>query len=82
MKTIKGPGIFLAQFIAEDEPFNSIENIGTWAKSLGFKGLQIPTGDAKYFDLQKAAESKTYADEYKGKLQELGLEITERTRLL
>lgn len=77
MKTIKGPGIFLAQFIAEEEPFNSIDNIAQWAKSLGFKGLQIPTGDAKYFDLQKAAESKTYADEYKGKLNEAGLEITE-----
>ena len=38
MKTIKGPGIFLAQFIAEEEPFNSIENIGKWAQSLGFKG--------------------------------------------
>lgn len=77
MKTIKGPGIFLAQFIAEEEPFNSIDNIAKWAKSLGFKGLQIPTGDPHYFDLQKAAESKTYADEYKGKLNELGLEITE-----
>jgi len=77
MKTIKGPGIFLAQFIANEEPYNSIENIGKWAKSLGFKGVQIPTGDPAYFDLQKVAESKTYADEYKGKLQDLGLEITE-----
>ena len=32
MKTIKGPGIFLAQFISDEEPYNSIENIGTWAK--------------------------------------------------
>src|SRR5690606_41242360 len=77
MKTIKGPGIFLAQFIANEEPYNSIENIGKWAKSLGFKGVQIPTGDPAYLDLQTVADSKTYADEYKGKLQDLGLEITE-----
>ena len=57
MKTIKGPGLFLAQFISEEEPFKSIESIASWAKSLGFKGLQIPTGDPKYFDLQKAADS-------------------------
>jgi len=77
MNTIKGPAIFLAQFISGEEPYNSMENIGKWAKSLGFRGVQIPTNDPQYFDLQKIAESKTYADEYKGKLQDLGLEITE-----
>src|SRR5690606_176762 len=77
MRTIKGPAIFLAQFIANEEPYNSMKNIAKWAKSLGFHGVQIPTGDPAYFDLQKAAESKTYADEYKGKLLDLGIEITE-----
>jgi len=77
MNTIKGPAIFLAQFVGSEEPYNSIENIGRWVKSLGFKGVQIPTNDPTYFDLQKVAESKTYADEYKGKLLEIGLEITE-----
>lgn len=77
MKTLKGPGIFLAQFVANEEPYNTLENIGKWVKSLGFKGVQLPTNDPQYFDLQKAAESKTYADEIKGKLGEIGLEITE-----
>jgi len=77
MNTIKGPAIFLAQFVANEAPYDSMENIGKWAKSLGFKGVQIPTNDPTYFDLQKVAESKTYADEYKGRLQEIGLEITE-----
>jgi sugar phosphate isomerase/epimerase len=77
MKTIKGPGIFIAQFISDKAPYNSLENICKWAKSLGFTGVQIPTLDERFIDLQKAAESKTYADELKGLVNECGLEITE-----
>lgn len=77
MTTIKGPGIFLAQFMGDKEPFNSLESICKWAKDLGFIGVQIPTLDPRLIDLQKAAESKTYADELKGKINSYGLEITE-----
>ncbi len=77
MKTIKGPAIFLAQFLGEDEPFNNLKSICEWAKSLGFEGVQIPTWDPRLIDLQKAAESKTYADEIKGIVNEAGLQITE-----
>ncbi len=77
MTTIKGPGIFLAQFMGDAAPFNSLESICKWAASLGFKGVQIPTWDARCIDLQKAAESKTYADEIKGIVAAAGLEITE-----
>jgi sugar phosphate isomerase/epimerase len=77
MKTIKGPAIFLAQFLGDAAPFNSLKSIAGWAKDLGFIGVQIPTWDARCIDLQKAAESKTYADELKGSLAEIGLEITE-----
>ncbi|MFY0252575.1 sugar phosphate isomerase/epimerase family protein [Chitinophaga sp. 30R24] len=77
MKTIKGPGIFLAQFMGEEAPFNNLKSICEWAASIGFKGVQIPTWDTRLIDLQKAAESKTYADEFKGIIHEAGLEITE-----
>src|SRR5690606_25537392 len=77
MKTIKGPGIFLAQFLDDKEPFNNLKSICEWAKSLGFEGVQIPTWDPKIIDLQKAAESKVYADEISGIVKESGLEITE-----
>jgi len=77
MQTIKGPGIFLAQFLGDQPPFDSLESICRWAKGLGFEGVQIPTWATNYFDLQKAAESKTYADEIKGLVNEIGLEITE-----
>ncbi|MXV49443.1 TIM barrel protein [Pedobacter sp. HMF7647] len=77
MTTLKGPGIFLAQFVSDQAPFNTIESICKWAKDLGFAGIQIPTNDTSYFDIQKAAESKTYADDYKGLINSYGLEITE-----
>lgn len=77
MTTIKGPGIFLAQFLGDKAPFNNLESICKWAKSLGYAGVQIPTWDPRCIDLQKAAESKTYADEIKGIVNSCGLEITE-----
>ncbi|ATL45993.1 AP endonuclease [Chitinophaga caeni] len=77
MKTIKGPGIFLAQFMGDQAPFNNLPDICKWAAGLGYKGVQIPTWETRLIDLQKAAESKTYADELKGAVQEAGLEITE-----
>jgi sugar phosphate isomerase/epimerase len=77
MTTIKGPAIFLAQFLGDTAPFNSLESICKWAKSIGFEGVQIPTWDPRCIDLQKAAESKTYADEIKGIVNSCGMEITE-----
>jgi hypothetical protein len=66
MQTIKGPGIFLAQFLGDKPPFNEMKSICLWAKDLGYTGIQIPTWDARCIDLKKAAESKTYADELNG----------------
>jgi sugar phosphate isomerase/epimerase len=77
MTTIKGPGIFLAQFLGNTAPFNNLRSICLWAESLGFTGVQIPTLDPRILDLQKAAESKTYADEISGIVNECGLEISE-----
>jgi sugar phosphate isomerase/epimerase len=77
MKTIKGPAIFLAQFMDSKAPYNDLPSICKWAKGLGYKGVQIPIGDTNYFDVKQAAESQTYADEIKGIVTECGLEITE-----
>jgi sugar phosphate isomerase/epimerase len=77
MSKIKGPGIFLAQFLRDEAPYNNLENICNWVAGLGYKGVQVPTWDERVIDLDKAAESKTYCDELKGSLQEAGLEITE-----
>ena len=77
MKAIKGPAIFLAQFAGDADPFNNLGSIAQWAAGHGFKGVQIPSWDARLFDLAKAAESKTYCDEVKGTLAEAGVELTE-----
>jgi sugar phosphate isomerase/epimerase len=77
MKTIKGPAIFLAQFAGDEAPFNDLGSIARWAAGLGFKGVQIPSWDARLFDLARAAESKGYCDEVKGTLAEAGVELTE-----
>ncbi|MEY2793722.1 MAG: hypothetical protein RJA76_1714, partial [Bacteroidota bacterium] len=72
MQTIKGPAIFLAQFMGDEAPFNSLDSIADWVAGLGYKGIQIPTWDGRCFDLPKAAESKTYCDEIIGKLADKG----------
>ena len=77
MTNIKGPAIFLAQFMGDTAPFNRLDTICAWAKSLGFVGVQIPAWDPRCIDLKKAAESKTYADEIKGIVNAAGMEITE-----
>ncbi len=77
MKKMKGAAIFLAQFLGDSEPFNSITGIAKWAAGIGYRGVQVPTWDARAFDLDRAAESKTYCDEYRGKLKEAGVEVTE-----
>ena len=77
MTTLKGPGIFLAQFMGDAAPFNNLQSICLWAESLGFKGVQIPTWDARCIDLQKAAESKTYCDDLRGTAAAAGVQISE-----
>ena len=77
MKTMKGPAIFLAQFSGDDSPFNSIDDIAGWAAGLGYKGVQIPSWDARLFDLATAAESQSYCDDLKARLADHGIAITE-----
>lgn len=77
MKTLKGPGIFLSQFIGAQSPYNSLEGLAQWAAALGYKALQMPCNHPTIFDLQRAASSKTYCDEVKGLLDVYGLCISE-----
>ena len=75
MPQIKGPAIFLAQFMGDEPPYNSLPNITKWVKGLGYKAVQLPSWDGRIMDLKKAAESKSYCDDLKA--QTNGLEITE-----
>jgi sugar phosphate isomerase/epimerase len=77
MKTIKGPGIFLAQFAGDHAPFNTLDGMAEWAAGLGYAGIQIPSWDGRLFDLKRAAESKEYCGEVLGIAAKHGLAITE-----
>lgn len=77
MKTLQGPAIFLAQFAGDEAPFNSLSSMARWASELGYCALQIPSWDARLFDLEKAAESDAYCDEVRGTLAEHKLVVSE-----
>ena len=75
---MKGPAIFLAQFVGEEEPFNNFRSLCQWAAELGYKGVQVPTDPgSNLVDLETAAESQDYCDELAGIASDAGLEITE-----
>lgn len=77
MRTLQGPGIFLAQFAANHAPFNSLDALAQWVSGLGYKAVQIPTWDARLFDLKLAAESPAYCDDLRGRLADHGLVVSE-----
>ena len=76
MKTIKGPAIFLAQFMGEEPPFDTLENLASWAASLGYQGIQVPA-DPRLIDLEKAASSDAYCDDIRRTVDDAGVAITE-----
>ena len=75
MSQIKGPALFLAQFVQDVPPYDTLEHITAWAKDLGFVGVQIPANDSRMIDLDAAAESTQYCDDLKGRCN--GLVVTE-----
>lgn len=77
MKQIKGPAIFLAQFISDEAPFNNLVDICQWASNLGYKAIQMPTSNPEIFDLEKAAQSQDYCDEVTSIIEQAGLTISE-----
>ena len=77
MKTLKGPGLFLAQFAGDQAPFDSLAGIARWARDSGFDGVQVPSWDGRLFNLARAAESDTYCDEVRGTLADAGVALTE-----
>lgn len=74
---MNGPAIFLAQFIRDEAPFNSLEGLCAWAAGHGYTGVQLPTSDLRILDLRKAAESQAYADDLTGRIAAHGLSISE-----
>ena len=74
---MRGPGIFLAQFVGDEAPFDSLPNMVKWVADMGYKGVQIPTWESSLIDLERAATSQTYCDELAGICGEQGVSISE-----
>ncbi|MDJ0978168.1 MAG: sugar phosphate isomerase/epimerase family protein [Erythrobacter sp.] len=77
MKTIKGPALFLAQFAGDEPPFDSWQAITKWAAECGYLGVQVPSNDARMIDLEAAATSKSYCEEWLGQAKANGVAVTE-----
>jgi sugar phosphate isomerase/epimerase len=77
MRTLKGPALFLAQFVGDEAPFDSWKGITAWAADCGYEGVQVPTWDRRLIDLDAAAASAGYCDEWKGQAAEHGVTVTE-----
>lgn len=77
METIKGPAIFIAQFLSDKAPFDRLDTIASWAAGHGYKGIQIPVGRRDIVDLEQLAESPGYAEDFKGELEDKGVAVTE-----
>ncbi len=74
---LRGPALFTAQFAGEAPPFNTLDGIAAWAAGLGYKALQLPSGDSRFFNLRLAAESRNYCDDLRAVLADRGLIISE-----
>jgi sugar phosphate isomerase/epimerase len=77
VRTIKGPAVFLAQFMADEAPFDNIEAMAAWATGLGFAGIQVPIGNPAFIDVAIAADSQAYCDDLRGRVEAQGVAITE-----
>ena len=75
--SMQGPGIFLAQFLGDDPPFDRLDTILAWARDLGYTGVQIPSWDERIFDLELAARSKAYCQDYVASVHRHGLQLIE-----
>ncbi|WP_333571401.1 sugar phosphate isomerase/epimerase family protein [Sphingomonas sp.] len=76
MTAMQGPGIFLAQFLGDTAPFDTLDHMAEWAAGLGYLGVQIPC-DPRLIDLRQAAESQAYCDDLRARLDRFGIQPTE-----
>src|SRR3546814_9507705 len=44
---MKGPAVFLAQFMGDAAPFDTLPSAARWMADAGYVGIQIPTWDSR-----------------------------------
>lgn len=60
-RTMRGPGLFISQFIGAQPPFDTLTGLAEWARGLGFKALQIPLSDPRLKDLAGLPDEEALA---------------------
>lgn len=76
MKTIKGPALLVAQIAGDAAPFDSWPAVTRRAADCGCLGVQVPSSDARLFDLDSASDSKGYCDAFKRIERQAGVAAT------
>ncbi len=76
-RSLQGPALFLAQFVRDEPPFNTFSGICRWAVELGYRGVQVPVWARHFLDLEEAATSAAYCDDWREKIGLYGLVLTE-----
>jgi sugar phosphate isomerase/epimerase len=74
---LRGPAVFLSQFMGDAPPFDSLDGTVGWLAAQGFVGVQVPVHDGRLIDLDRAAIDDGYCAEYRARLAALGVEVTE-----
>jgi sugar phosphate isomerase/epimerase len=74
---MRGPAVMLSQFMGDGPPFDSLEGVVKWLAGFGYVGVQVPVHDPRLIDLDRAATDDAYCREYRQRLADLGMEITE-----
>lgn len=73
---MRGPSLFIAQFIGPPPLFERLADIAAFAGELGFRALQIPVHDARMLDLTRAGDA-AYLAQVEALLAGYGLVISE-----
>ena len=64
MNKIKGPAIFLAQFIQDVAPYNSLAGLCRWAASLGYKVFNCRRGTIESLTCRRLMKVKVTARKF------------------
>jgi len=73
---MRGPSLFIAQYIGPPPLFERLADIAAFAHGLGFRALQIPVHDGRILDLARAEDSD-YLQAIETLLADHGLVISE-----
>lgn len=76
LKTIRGPGLFIAQYLGSAPFFSDIDGVSGFAAQNGFRALQVPVHDRAIVDTERLEESG-YIDGWHAAIERHGLAVSE-----